>query len=340
MDRIKRYLIANFTLLFLSIFTALFAIASIVFMIKLAHITSVITINIYELFLLYLYTVPDLFFYTMPITFFVAATLSLHKFSVDNEMVVLFALGIKPAFIYKTLFKPALFLSLIMVFDFFVVMPHAKMLSKNFIAYKQIEAQFNLSASEFGHNFGDWLLYIGKDNEDNTYGDVFLFQKNKQGEEALIGAKQATVLNEKGALTLALSNGEGYSYTDESLTQVNFEKMRINNMIEYFDLVQYGIVEYWTTPLKRDRKINSFITSFLIALFPVFSLFAALQIGIVHARHQKSHVYLYIFIALTLFFAPMFALVKGAQFYTIPLIIVAWLVVTYAIYRKKIVARF
>ncbi len=339
MDRLKRYLIANFTVLFLSIFTALFTIASIVFMIKLAQYTSVITINIQELLRLYLFSVPDLLFYTMPVTFFVAATLTLHRFSIDNEMVVLFALGFKPGFVYRVFFKPALWLSVIMVFNFFVVMPHVKMLTKNFIAYKQIEAQFNLSASEFGHNFGDWLLYIGKENGDKSYGDVFLFQKNAD-EEVLIGAKTASVINEKGALTLSLTDGEGYSYTAESLTQMNFDTMRINNMIEYFDLVQYGVLEYWMDPMKRDKKINSFITSLLIALFPLLSLFAALHIGIVHARHQKSYVYLSLFVALVLFFAPLFGLIKPLQFYTIPFLSVGWIVVTYIIYRRKIVAHF
>ena len=125
-----------------------------------------------------------------------------------------------------------------------------------------------------------------------------------------------------------------------SLTQINFQQMRINNVVKYFDLVHYGILEYWFEPLKRDKKINSFITSFLIACFPLFSLFAALHIGIVHARHQKSHVYFSLFVALTLFFGPMFGLLKSLQFYTIPVIILCWLAVTYVIYRKKIVAHF
>jgi lipopolysaccharide export system permease protein len=339
MDRLRRYLISHFSLIFFSIFIALFSIASIVFMIKLAKMTSVITVNIYELAQLYLFSVPELLFYTMPITFFVAVTLSLHKLSVDNEMIVLFALGVQPNFIYRILFQPALWLAVIMIFNFMVAMPHVKMLAKNFIAYKQVEAQFNLSASEFGHNFGDWLLYIGKDNDDKTYGDVFLFEKSDK-EEVLIGAKEARVINEKGALTLELTDGEGYNYSDISLTQINFEQMRINNMISYIDRLHYGIIEYWMDPTRRDKNINTVITDMLIALFPLFSLFAALHIGIVHARHQRSHVYLSLFVALTLFFAPMFALQKSLQFYTIPLIIIGWLAVTYLIYRKKIVAHF
>ncbi|MDX1296111.1 MAG: LptF/LptG family permease, partial [Sulfurimonadaceae bacterium] len=129
MDKIKHYLISHFSILFFSIFLALFAIASIVFMVRIAHMTSVITLNLYELFLLYLYILPELLFFTLPITFFVAAALALHKLSVDNEMVVIFALGIKPAFIYRTLLKPAVMLSVIMIFNFIVVIPHTKMLS-------------------------------------------------------------------------------------------------------------------------------------------------------------------------------------------------------------------
>ena len=201
MGKLRSYILSNFSLLFFSIFIPLFSIASVIFIIKVATMTSVIKLSILEMFKLYTFVLPELLFFTLPITFFVAATLALHKLSSDNEMTVIFALGIKPSKILGILSVPALFLTLVLIFDFFIMIPHTKTLSTNFIQYKTSEAKFNLGASEFGHNFGDWMLYIGNDNSEGTYGDVFLFHKNNK-EEILIGAEQAEVISEHGIMKL------------------------------------------------------------------------------------------------------------------------------------------
>lgn len=226
MDRLKKYIIDNLYMIFLSMFMPLFAIASVIFMIKLATYTAVIQLSLWDMAKLYLFVLPEILFYTLPITFFIAATLSLFKLSTDNEMVVLFALGIHPKFIIKTLFKPAMLLSALLAFDFLILFPHATTLSSNFVSYKKSEAKFNLSASEFGHSFGDWLLYIGKDNENETYSDVILFNKNKK-EEIIISAKKAQIINDSGILRLKLMNGEGYSYSKDEFSQIDFETMFI-----------------------------------------------------------------------------------------------------------------
>jgi lipopolysaccharide export system permease protein len=339
MDRLRKYILTNFTVLFFSIFLPLFAIASVVFLIKMASYTSVIHVTIWEMFKLFIFVVPELLFYTLPITFFIAATLTLHKLSTDNEMVVIFSLGIQPYFVYKTLLTPALLLTLLLSFNFFVMFPHAKTLSSNFLRYKKSEAKFNLSASEFGHNFGDWLLYIGKANDDKSYGDVFLFHKEAK-EELLIGAKKAEVLNDRGVLTLKLNNGQGYGYTNESMTQMNFEEMAINNVMVTERLPYLSTIEYWLHPDRAERKKERFIINLLISLFPVISLYLILAIGIIHVRHHKGHVYLWLFTTILTFYTLVIILQKILSFYTIPVVAALWLIVTYWLFKKRVLARF
>ncbi|MEA3521342.1 MAG: LptF/LptG family permease [Campylobacterota bacterium] len=339
MDRLRKYIINNFTILFFSIFIPLFAIASVIFLIKLATYTSVIQVSVWEMFKLYLFVLPELLFYTLPVTFFVSASLTLHKLSTDNEIVVIFAMGIKPSFIIKTLLKPAILLMLLLSFNFFIMFPHATVLSTNFLRYKKSEANFNLSASEFGHNFGDWLLYIGKANPDNSYGDVFLFHKDVE-EELLIGAKKAQVMNDKGVLTLKLSEGQGYGYTDKSLSQMNFDEMAINNVL-VTDLRTYlSPVKFWLDPERRDKKIKMFITDVLLSIFPVISLFFIVAISVMHERHQKSHIYLSLFLGILFYYGAVMGLQDILQFYTIPVVIIAWLSITYMMYRKQVLAHF
>lgn len=339
MHRLRRYILGTFSLLFFSIFLPLFAIASVIFLIKLASYTAVIQLSLWEMFKLYLFILPEILFYTLPVTFFVAAALSLFRLSTDNEMVVLFALGIKPTFILKTLLKPAALLSTLLIFDFFVMFPHTTVLSTNFVRYKQSEANFNLQASEFGHNFGDWLLYIGKANKDRSYGDVVLFHKEKE-EEILIQAEKAEVINERGVLQLRLTHGLGYSYTDEKLTQMQFETMKINNVMQT-DLRRYrSPLTFWLDPARQSSKIRMFITDILLALFPTVGLFAVLSIGIAHVRHQKGYVYFWLFLSMLLYYTATAGLQKMLGFYTIPAVLGGWLLITYTAYRKRIRARF
>ncbi|EDZ62602.1 putative permease, YjgP/YjgQ family [Sulfurimonas gotlandica GD1] len=339
MDRLRKYIINNLYMIFLSMFMPLFAIASVIFMIKLATYTAVIQLTLWDMVKLYLFVLPEILFYTLPLTFFIAATLSLFRLSTDNEMVVLFALGIHPKFIIKTLFKPAALLSALLMFNFLVLFPHATTLSSNFVSYKKSEAKFNLSASEFGHSFGDWLLYIGKDNENETYSDVILFNKNKK-EEIIISAKRAEIINDAGILRLKLIEGEGYSYSKEEFSQIDFDTMYINDTMRT-DLAVYRTpLEYWLSNDRKESKTHMMITDTLLSLFPLISLFLVVSIGVVHVRHQKGRIYLYLFLGVLLYYGATLGLQKSLVYYTIPTVVITWLIVTYIIYKKNIVERF
>lgn len=339
MNILKKYIRDSLSIIFLSIFLPLFSIASVVFLIKLAAYTAVIQLSLWEMAKLYFFIVPELLFYTLPISFFVASTLTLFKLSNDNEIVVLFSLGIHPKILLRIFLKHALLLSMILLFTFFVLFPHAKVLSRNYINYKKSEAKFNLSASEFGHKFGDWLLYIGKENVDNTYSDVILFNKNQEEEEVLIKAKNAEIINDSGVLRLKLSSGEGYSYSQKKFTQIDFKTMFINNTTKT-DLYTYRApYDYWFT-YNNPGKTKMLITDILFSLFPILSLFLVISFGVVHVRHQKGKIYLVLFLSILIYDILAVGLQPILSYYTIPLLIITWLITTYLIYKKTIVAKF
>jgi len=339
MHRLRTYITSNLSSLFISIFLPLFAIASVILFIKLATYTAVIQLTVWEMTKLYIFRLPEILFYTLPVTFFIAATLSLFKLSNDNEIVVLFSLGIKPSYIIKTLLKPALLLMMVLLLDFLVLFPHATVLSANFVSYKKSEAQFNLAASEFGNSFGDWLLYLGKKNTDGTFSQVFLFNKKKK-EEILIAADKAELLNDAGVLRLKLFDGEGYSYSKEKFTQINFETMLINDTMKTNMRDYKKPLEFWLSDDRAKDKKQMLITDLLLSLFPVVTLFLVATIGIVHARHGKSQIYLYLFVGIVLYYGATMGLQGALGYYTIPTILFFWLLITYLFYRKTIVSRF
>ncbi len=353
MNRLKKYILDNLYLTFISLFVSLFAIASVVFMIKLATYTAVIQLSAIDLLKLYMFVLPEILFFILPLTFVVAAALSLFKLSTDNEMVVIFSLGIRPRFIIYTLLKPAIFLSLLLIFNFLILFPHTKVLSNNFVSYKKSEAKFNLGASEFGHRFGKWLLYIGKDNANETYSDVILFNKSDT-QEIIISAKKAEIINNSGILRLKLSDGKGYSYSKEKFSQIDFDTMFINDTMSTKLAIYETAIEYWLPQHKanetayeklsievfqKDKK-EKFTINFLFSIFPILSLFLVASISIVHIRHQKAKVYLFLFLGIIIYYGSTIGLKSAIGLYTIPVVAIAWLTSTYIFYKKTIVERF
>ena len=72
----------------------------------------------------------------------------------------------------------------------------------------------------------------------------------------------------------------------------------------------------------------------------MITLFLIASIGIVQVRHQKSKVYLYLFLTIVFYYGMTIGLEKMFQYYTIPVVALSWLIVTYIFYRKTIVNKF
>ena len=321
------------------IFLPFFSIISLVYLVKISALTAKIQLSFGELLLLYSYSIPDIIFYTLPISFFVASALTLYKLSNDNEIIILFSLGIHPSKLFKILLKPALLLCLLLFSIAFVIIPHTTILSKNFVINKKSEAKFNLSASEYGHKFGDWLLYIGKDNDKKSYSDIFLFKKDKK-EEVIIVAKSAKILNNNNILKMKLSNGQAYTYSKDRFTQLNFKTMFINDSLSTKLITYESPTKYWFSDIDKKKKKKWIIIYSILCLFPIAVIFLSLSFGIVHIRHQKSKIYLYMFLTTIVYYGLSIGLYKSLGYYTIPLVLTLFSVFSYTVYIKKIVNKF
>lgn len=340
MGKLRHYVYSHLNVLFFSIFIPLFVIASVIFMIKLAKYTSVIQLSLAEMGKLYLFVLPELLFYTLPISFVIAATLTLYRLSNDNEMVVVFSLGISPRYLGKILLLPAFLLSLLLAVNFLLITPYVNVLNESFLSEKKGKAKFNLEASEFGHNFGDWMIFINhSDLNTNLFGQIVLFNKEIK-EEVLLSADEAKLLNNNGHLQLLLEHGTGYSYDDKNLKYMEFKTLKINETLTNKHVDYYGTLDYWTNDKKRAKKQQLLITNSLLSLFPLLSIFLILALGIVHARHQKRWIYLWIFLSIILYYGSTMLLKNWLIYWTIPTVATLWLLGTYLLYRNSVGKRF
>lgn len=340
MGKLRQYILSHLAILFFSIFLPLFAIASVIFLIKLATYTAVIQLSLLEMGKLYLFVIPELLFYTLPIAFVVGGALALYRLSNDNEMVVVFSLGISPSFVGRVLAVPALLLTLLLFINFIVVIPYIKVISGNFLEKKRAEAKFNLSASEFGHHFGEWMLFINKSDKDSrVFEDVVLFNKDMK-DEILIKSDKAELINKNGVLQLKLSEGESFSYSDKLLKTMLFKTGYINDRMTTDPTIYRNTLDFWTNEIERGKKDRLLITNTLLSLFPLLSVFLMIALGVVHARHQKRWIYLWLFLSIVGFYAAAIMIQKWLAFHTIWIVALIWFILSYSFYKRLVGSRF
>ena len=206
--KLNNYLYSQLAITFFPIFLGLFFITSIVFLVKIASLTSIITMDFFELFKLYAYSTPQIVFFTMPISFFISLVITLAKLASEYELTVITSFGLNPVNILKVFLPVTLLLSALLLVVSVGLIPKTKFLTKQFLDVKKKEANFNIKASEFGQKFGDWLIYIS-DKNNKTYSDVKLFKTEEKKDQFII-SDTAILDNYKGALSFKLKDGKAF----------------------------------------------------------------------------------------------------------------------------------
>ncbi|WP_200762312.1 LptF/LptG family permease [Nitrosophilus alvini] len=340
MVRLENYINRNFSALFFSIFVPLYGIASLVFFIKTVSITSIIKVTFLELLEIYLFVLPQILFYTIPIAFFAGAVMTLVKLSFDYELIVLFSLGVKPSKIARIFAKPALLTTIVLLVLSLGLIPQAKQLYKGFISYKKSQATLNIKASEFGQKFGTWLVFIGKEKGKNSFEDIVMFNQKAIASENFIIAKKAKIDTSDNMLKFVLSVGKGYTYKEGKLTEIEFDKMIINDLSSFTSDKYKNVAEYWMEAKKNRTRAFDFSIFTVVSVFPLISIFIIMAIGIINPRYEKQNTYMYMIIAMTLFYVIGFILAKSITFYAIGIIPLIWIVTGYLIYIKTVKKRY
>lgn len=333
--KLKQYLFNQLAHSFFPIFLGLYFITSIIFLVKIAALTSIITIDVLELFKLYMYVVPTIVFYTAPISFFISLVITLAKLSSEYELIVITSFGLNPMKILKIFFPVTLLLSLSLIIISVGLIPKAKYLNERFLEQKKKEANFNIKASEFGQKFGDWLIYISEKDE-KKYSDVKLFQ-TKENKDQFIIAKNAVLDNDKGELSFKLFDGKSFHIENEEFNQINYKNMDINDSIT--DAKTKNFVNsyvYWKERIEKNHNIDKFTFYILTSLFPVLSLFLVLAFGYYNPRYEKNRAVALCMGSVVVFYIFMELLTENILLHSLYIVPFIWLFGTYVIYKRSI----
>ncbi|CAM3831039.1 LptF/LptG family permease [Arcobacter cloacae] len=333
--KLNHYLHSQLAITFFPIFLGLYFITSIVFLVRIASLTSVITMDFIELFTLYSYVIPQIIFYTMPISFFISLVITLAKLSSEYELTVITSFGLNPVKILKIFLPITFILSALLIVISVGLIPKTKFLTNQFLTIKKKEANFNIKASEFGQKFGDWLIYIS-DKNDKVYQDLKLF-KTENKKDQFIVSKTAVLDNDKGNLSFRLIDGKAFIFDDEEFNQIDYESMYINDSIADGKMENFeNSYLFWKNKIETRTDLDDLTFFVLTSLFPLISIFLIITFGYFNPRYEKNRAVFYSLIAVVSYYVLIKIIGDRILLHAIYIIPIIWISGTYFLYSKTI----
>jgi len=334
--KLKQYLLSQFSNTFFPIFLVLYFITSIIFLVRIASVTSVITIDLFELLTLYAYNLPSIIFYTMPISFFVSLVITLSKLSSEYELIVITSFGLNPTNILKIFLPITFIMSISLLIISIGLIPKTKYLSQEMINQKTKEANFNIKASEFGQKFGDWLIYISK-KDDKLYEEVKLFKAQKKDADQFIIAKNARLNNDSGNLSFVLKDGKTFFFEKDKINQIDYKVMHINDTLSESSITPFtDAFDYWNIRSNSKSHVAKLSFYVLTSIFPFISIYLVVAFGYFNPRYEKNRSVAYAIVSVVGFYLISDPLTKAIGFASIIVVAVFWAILSYYIYKSNV----
>ncbi len=290
MNKLNKYIFKSFFNSFFTIFFVLGIIISLVFIVYISNVTSNFQISFAELLKMYFLTLPQIIFISISISFFISSVNIYSSLSETQELVAVFALGIKPLKILKPIIVLSLIFTFINLFTLLISIPYSKMAFINFKSEKKQEARFNFQSSKLSQQIGEWSFFANGAKNKKEFKNVYLFNKTKN---ELILAKNADIKIKNHILYFTLYNGKIYDFNKTFI--INYKIAQLHNIIPLISISIFNFKNYLNYNKKMIKKYFPFaLIPFAFLFFiPVFSFF--------HPRLQNNKSLIYSIILLSIY---------------------------------------
>ncbi len=301
MVNVRGYISSNFTKAFLIIFLPFFLIISLVFLVKIASLTAKIQITFGELVTLYAYSVPEIVFYTLPISFIAALATTLMKLSQDNELIALYALGLKANKILKSLLLLSILFSLLLLSISFLAMPLSKQFYKSFKSSKKSEAKLNIVAGKLGQKFGNYYIYV-KEKEDDMFHNIVIYNRTHRNKEQFFSSQKGKLNKNDDITSLLLNDGYGYTYAEGRLQQAKYKTLEVYDTSKKKGYHINTIATYWNKAKNDVKLLRKGLFYIFVSFIPLLSVYLVASFTMINPRYQTNHSYIVIFATTFLFY--------------------------------------
>ena len=300
MVNVKGYISSNFTKAFLTIFIPFFLIISLIYLVRISALTAQIQINFLELLLLYSYSLPNITFYTIPLSFIAAVTNTLMKLSQDNELIALYALGLKAKKVLRSILLLGILFSVLLSAISFLGIPMSKQLYNAFKEKKKTEASLNIVPGKLGQKFGEYYIYVKeKDKKSELFHDIVIYNRTKKDEEQFFSSKQGQLNRNKQAPSLLLRDGYGYTYTKKKLQQAKYKTLEVFDSQNKYRFHFQDIISYWSlakmTKHIAEKRMGRALFYLFVSLIPLLSVYLVAAFAMINPRYQSNYSFIIIF---------------------------------------------
>ncbi len=336
MDRLKSYLLNNFTKSFATLFIPFFTILSLIYIINISKLSAKITLSSSDFIAFYLYVLPDIIFATLPLAFIGAIINSISNLTETNEMIAVFASGYKPKKLIKYFFPIALLFTLIIGTLGLFISPYTTQKMQNFKSQKIYESNLKILPKKLSQHFGNNHIFI-KSNKDGIFQNVTMFRQNSDKSMQLLISKSGFINNnfDKNINSyLNLDNGSIYKHKDRSFQIIDFKNMKIYNSSKFYSKKILTTKEYWK---KNRKKLYYYI---LISISPLLLFILYIAFGIYNPRYQKNRASIYILLSVLLIYIPSIITRKSGSLYLLIATVILWLTISIIVFNKRVAKRF
>lgn len=338
MVNVRGFIASNFTKSFLTIFLPFFFIVSLLFIVKIASLTSRIQMTFGELMLLYSYSLPNIIFYSLPLSFVAALSNTLVQLSQSNELIALYALGLRSKKVLKSLLLLGTLFSLLLASVSIVAMPLSKQFYESFRQQKFADAKINIIPGELGQKFGPYYIYV-KEKEDNRLGKIVIYNRTDKNNEQFFSAETGQLQNKNNTSSLLLNKGYGYTYTTKTLQQAIYGSLEVFNASSKRIFNFEDVITYWFKQnnawLKnqRDHRLLFFI---LVSLIPLLSIYLISAFTMINPRYQPNRSFVVIFLSTLFFYLTASSLEKWGNPMSLLVVVLLIGIVSKWLFNKKV----
>ncbi len=335
----RAYISSNFAKAFLTIFLPFFLIISLVYLVKISSLTAQIQITFSELLMLYMYSIPDIVFYTLPISFVAALANVLMRLSTDNELIALYALGLRSNKVLRSLLLLGFLFSLLLLNISFLGMPLSKQFYSSFKEEKRAEAKLNIIPGKLGQKFGEYYIYV-KDKHEKEFQDIVIYNRTDKNNEQFFAAQEGR-LNKKNKVTsLLLEDGYGYTYSATKLTQAKYKTLEVYDRAKKNNFHFKSVVAFWSKARQDAKTMHRLLFYMFVSLIPLLSVYMVAAFTMINPRYQENHSFLVIFFTSLFFYVIASSLQKWGNIYLIIVAIIFSALLGRWLFQKRVAQYF
>ncbi len=176
-----------------------------------------------------LLNLPKIISKILPFALFFSFSYVIARYELNNELIILWNVGINKLDLINFLFKISIILTLFQILVTTFLVPHSQNLSRTLIKTSNIDfVESFIKPKRFNDSINNLTIYSEDRDENGTLKKIYLKKKLSNGNFQITYAKKGIFENRGGTNVLVLHDGETINVNKKQFTNFSFSKSDFN----------------------------------------------------------------------------------------------------------------